>query len=33
MVSDEWKKTQDDGPPGFDSTTLVGGALSEYVVL
>ena len=33
MVSAEWKKTQDDGPTGFDSPTLVGGALSEHVVL
>lgn len=33
MVSAEWKKTRDDGPRGFDSTTLIGGALSEHVVL
>jgi uncharacterized protein (TIGR02118 family) len=33
MVSQEWQKTQEDGPNGFDYSTLVGGALSEYVVL
>ncbi len=33
MASDEWKLTQDDGPRGFDSSTLVGGELSEFVVL
>jgi uncharacterized protein (TIGR02118 family) len=33
MVSEEWKKTQEDGPNGFDASTLVGGVLSEYVVL
>lgn len=33
MASDEWAQTQVDGPNGFDETTLVGGALSEYVVI
>jgi uncharacterized protein (TIGR02118 family) len=33
MVSEEWMKTQEDGPTGFDTSTLVGGALSEFVVL
>ena len=33
MASEEWKKTQEDGPEGFDGTTLVGGELSEFVVL
>jgi hypothetical protein len=28
-----WRRTQDDGPTGFDSSTLVGGALDEHVVL
>ena len=32
MQSEEWKKTQVDGPVGFDSSTLVGGLLEEYVV-
>jgi uncharacterized protein (TIGR02118 family) len=32
MQSDEWKETQLDGPVGFDSSTLVGGLLEEYVV-
>ena len=32
MASDEWKLTLDDGPTGFDSSTLVGGELEEYVV-
>jgi uncharacterized protein (TIGR02118 family) len=32
MRSDEWKKTQEDGPVGFDSSTLVGGHLEERVV-
>jgi hypothetical protein len=30
MASEEWKRTREDGPNGFDSSTLVGGALSEY---
>jgi uncharacterized protein (TIGR02118 family) len=33
MASEEWRKTQEDGPNGFDSSTLVGGALDEHVVL
>jgi uncharacterized protein (TIGR02118 family) len=32
MVSDEWRRTQEDGPVGFDSSTLVGGELEEHVV-
>jgi uncharacterized protein (TIGR02118 family) len=32
MASDEWKRTREDGPGGFDSSTLVGGELEEYVV-
>ena len=32
MQSDEWKQTQLDGPVGFDSSTLVGGQLEEFVV-
>jgi uncharacterized protein (TIGR02118 family) len=32
MQSEEWKKTRVDGPVGFDSSTLVGGLLEEYVV-
>ena len=32
MASEEWAETRVDGPNGFDSTTLVGGALSEHVV-
>jgi uncharacterized protein (TIGR02118 family) len=32
MRSDEWRATQVDGPVGFDSSTLVGGQLEEYVV-
>ena len=32
MVSDVWKETQEDGPVGFDSSTLVGGELEEHVV-
>jgi uncharacterized protein (TIGR02118 family) len=32
MASDEWKRTQDDGPGGFDSSTLVGGELEETVI-
>jgi uncharacterized protein (TIGR02118 family) len=32
MVSDQWKATQEDGPVGFDSSTLVGGLLEEHVV-
>jgi uncharacterized protein (TIGR02118 family) len=33
MRSPEWQQTQVDGPTGFDSSTLVGGELSEFVVL
>ena len=33
MASEEWRQTQLDGPTGFDSSTLVGGILSEHVVL
>ena len=32
MASDEWRETQEDGPTGFDGSTLVGGALEEHVV-
>jgi uncharacterized protein (TIGR02118 family) len=32
MASDEWKRTGEDGPVGFDSSTLVGGQLEEHVV-
>ena len=32
IESDEWKKTQEDGPTGFDSSTLVGGCLEETVI-
>jgi hypothetical protein len=32
MTSDEWKRTQEDGPTGFDASTLVGGLLEEHVV-
>ena len=32
MASDVWKETQEDGPVGFDSSTLVGGLLQEHVV-
>jgi uncharacterized protein (TIGR02118 family) len=32
MASDTWKRTREDGPVGFDSSTLVGGMLEEYVV-
>jgi hypothetical protein len=32
MQSEEWRLTQEDGPTGFDSTTLVGGALEETVI-
>ena len=33
MASPEWAATQVDGPNGFDSSTLVGASLDEYVVL
>jgi uncharacterized protein (TIGR02118 family) len=32
MRSDEWRRTQEDGPAGFDGTTLVGGLLEERVI-
>jgi uncharacterized protein (TIGR02118 family) len=32
MASDEWRLTQQDGPTGFDASTLVGGLLEEHVV-
>ena len=32
VASDEWRKTQEDGPTGFDASTLVGGLLEEHVV-
>jgi uncharacterized protein (TIGR02118 family) len=32
MTSAEWERTQEDGPRGFDATTLVGGQLDEHVV-
>jgi uncharacterized protein (TIGR02118 family) len=32
MRSDEWKLTQEDGPTGFDSSTLVGGYIEETVI-
>ena len=32
MTSEVWKRTREDGPVGFDSSTLVGGMLEEHVV-
>jgi len=32
MKSEEWRKVQEDGPYGFDGTTLVGGVLEETVI-
>lgn len=32
MASEEWKRTVEDGPTGFDSASLVGGVLEERVV-
>jgi uncharacterized protein (TIGR02118 family) len=32
MESEEWRRVQEDGPYGFDSATLVGGALDETVI-
>ena len=32
MKSDAWQRTQEDGPEGFDATTLVGGLLEETVI-
>ena len=32
MASDQWRKTLEDGPVGFDGSTAVGGALEEHVV-
>ena len=33
MASPEWKRTVEDGPTHFDSSSRVGGMLSEHVVL
>lgn len=33
MTSAEWQETHEDGPRAFDTSTLVGGVLSEHVVL
>ena len=32
IKSEEWRKVLEDGPYGFDSTTLVGGVLEETVI-
>ena len=32
MASPEWRRTVEDGPAGFASTTLVGGELEETVI-
>ena len=32
MTSDAWQRTQEDGPTGFDASTLVGGFLEETVI-
>ena len=32
MASDEWAQTMADGPVHFDSSSLVGGVLDEFVV-
>jgi uncharacterized protein (TIGR02118 family) len=33
MASEEWKQTQEDGPGGFDSSTLVGGVVEQHEVI
>ncbi len=32
MASEQWQRTQEDGPTGFDASTLVGGLLEEHVI-
>lgn len=32
MASEQWQLTQEDGPTGFDASTLVGGRLEEHVI-
>jgi uncharacterized protein (TIGR02118 family) len=32
MASPEWRRTREDGPVGFDGSSLIGGALVETVI-
>ena len=32
MASEEWKRTREDGPTGFDTSTLVGAEVEETVI-